>query len=115
MTLNWPAGAARWMGLLGILAAGALVFAIAPLSRVADRLAEKVVPLAAAGFEGRVPEAAGSRERVYRDAVRYAPRDGLTGREEAHLAALAQELGLGAADALRLRHEVEDDPSRGPA
>lgn len=52
---------------------------------------------------------------TYRDAVRYALRDGTMSRkEEMHLATLAQHLGIGAADAVRARHEVEDERSARP-
>jgi uncharacterized membrane protein YebE (DUF533 family) len=85
-----------------------LVFALAPLQRVADRVATAAVPLAAAAA---VPVAASdvAHARAYRAAVRAALADGdVTRDEEAHLADVAQELGIGAADALRLRREVED-------
>lgn len=58
------------------------------------------------------PAVAPSAERLatYREAVRYALRDGILSRkEETHLASLAQHLGIGAADALKVRHEVEDE------
>lgn len=78
--------------LLGSVLAGALLFAAAPLQRA---------------FEGRGSDEA-SKLATYRDAVRYALRDGVvTRKEEMHLAALAQQLGIGAADALRTRHEDE--------
>lgn len=89
---------------VGILAAGALVFAIAPLSRLADRLAEKAVPLT-------VPaEAAVDREReeMYRSAVRLALRDRrLTRSEERELFRLARGLGVEAERAHEILAESE--------
>jgi len=92
-------------GYLGILAAGALVFAIAPLSRVADRLAEKAVPITgASAASGTSPRSADT----YRRAVRLALKDRkLTTDEEVELAQVAHDLGLSAPDATRIRHEVE--------
>lgn len=93
---------------LGLVAAGALVFALAPLQRAADRLAERAVPS---------PEPAGARPlaavsapglAAYRAAVRAARNDGAVNEaEEHHLAEVAQHLGIGALDALRIRREVE--------
>ncbi|MBI4392317.1 MAG: hypothetical protein HY556_00770 [Euryarchaeota archaeon] len=92
---------------VGILAAGALVFAIAPLSRLADRIAEKAVPVPTAPPE---PTGLPFREKLYRDAARYALRDGtMTRIEELHLAQLAAELGLRADRAVELRHEIEEE------
>lgn len=82
----------------GIAAAGALLFALAPLQRVAERVATAAVPL--------VDDERSAN--VYRHALRAAMRDGSLSRdEERHLAALADELGLPAREALRLREEVE--------
>lgn len=87
---------------VGILAAGALVFALAPLSRVADRLAERVVPSA-------VPQAPGTaaQEDAYRASVRLAMRGGISRREEFELARIAEAHGLSPTQALALRDEVE--------
>lgn len=85
---------------VGILAAGALVFAIAPLSSLADRLAEKAVPVAGpASVDGSVD--------AYRRAVRLAMRGGITREEEHDLAFLADRLGVGAKRALEVREELE--------
>lgn len=92
---------------IGIVAAGALVFAFAPLQRAADRLANAAIPP-----DTRSPDASAGRSRAFRAAVRAALADGAVTRdEEAHLAEVAQELGIGAADALRLRREVESEPA----
>lgn len=80
--------------LLGGILAGVLLFAMTPLQRA---------------LEGG-GASADAKIATYRDAVRYALREGgMTRKEELHLATLAQQLGLGAADALRVRHEVEDE------
>ncbi|MBI4392318.1 MAG: hypothetical protein HY556_00775 [Euryarchaeota archaeon] len=88
---------------VGILTAGALVFAIAPLSRLADRIAEKAVPIA----EGR-PAATTAKEEAYKRALRIALRDRkLTREEDIHVHELAEHLGIGAGRAMALRVEIE--------
>lgn len=91
---------------VGIAAAGMLVFAMAPLQRVAERLAERAVPVSSSSAPARGD---GDRRVVlYRRAVRFAIRDGrISPDEEVHLFEVAQELGLGAGDAIRLRRDVE--------
>ncbi|MGQ0536675.1 MAG: hypothetical protein ACT4PT_11460 [Methanobacteriota archaeon] len=92
---------------LGILAAGLLVFAIAPLSRLADRIAEKAVPISGHPSTGSV---AARSEATYRAALRAAMRDGvITRREETHLAEVAENLGIGHRRALEIRAEVEGE------
>jgi len=87
---------------LGIVAAGMLVFAIAPLIRVADRLAHRAVPI------GEPPRSASRKEETYRDALRVALRDRvLSSSEELAIARLAEELGIGAGRAMEIRQEVE--------
>ncbi|MBW3582606.1 MAG: TerB family tellurite resistance protein [Euryarchaeota archaeon] len=89
---------------VGIAAAGALVFAIAPLQRAADRLAAKAVPVA---------EPSSLARDTYRHAVRVAFADGTMSRdEERALARLQQGLGLGPEEALDVRDEIEAE--RGP-
>lgn len=92
---------------VGLLAAGALVFAIAPLQRAAERLAERAVPVAPAA--GSLATRAGSRASdAYREVLRRYLRDGaLTRDEERALAILAGELRLDAGRAFELREEVE--------
>lgn len=97
---------------VGILAAAALVFAIAPLSRLADRLAEKAVPLATvpAGGHASIRLDTRSPDVAYRAALRAAMRDGaLTRREEVHLAEVAEALGIGPRRALEIQGEVEEE------
>lgn len=90
----------EWVGILG---AGALVFAIAPLQRAAERLAEKAVPVATA-----TDNESARREGIYREALRIAITDRQVSRaEDVHLFQLADELGISAGRAMRLRHEIE--------
>jgi hypothetical protein len=93
---------------VGIAAAGALVFAIAPLQRAAERVASAAVPLA-----GEALPAAPSRDErgeVYKAAVRVTLRDRVvTAAEEDMLGKLADHLGLSPSAALRARREVEGE------
>lgn len=87
---------------VGILAAGLLVFAIAPLQRFADRLADRAVPVEESG------RTAGGAEDSYRSALRWALRDGALDRsEEERLLALAEDLGIPLRRAFALRSDVE--------
>ena len=105
---------------LGIAAAGALVFALAPLQRLADRIASAAVPLASTAIAASPATTALDEraERIYRRAVRAAVEDGeLTRAEEEHLAHIAHELGLSYPEALRIRREEESssaDPASSP-
>lgn len=87
---------------IGIGIAGTLVFAMAPMQRMAERIAEKAVPVA------RTPAGTLSRkEQTYRDALAVALRDRkLTPAEEVTLARLAEDLGIGAGRAMELRQEA---------
>lgn len=89
---------------VGIIAAGLLLFALAPLQRAAERFADAAMPSVQDTPEWREAR----RIEVYRSAVRVAWSDGRLSREdEAHLAALTEELQLPPTRALALRHEVE--------
>lgn len=93
---------------VGILAAGALVFAIAPLSRVADRLAEKAVPLTSPATKG-----SGGRASTYKRQVELAWADGRLGRKErVMLRELRDALGLDAATADALERDAENEKRR---
>ncbi|HVL46938.1 MAG TPA: hypothetical protein VM889_00095 [Candidatus Thermoplasmatota archaeon] len=90
---------------VGIAAAGALVFALAPLQRAAERLAERAVPVAEPAPAAAAP---GAEEETYRVTVRKYLADGMITRaEEGHLARLATRLGIEAERAHDLRHEIE--------
>ncbi|MGQ0535208.1 MAG: hypothetical protein ACT4PT_03960 [Methanobacteriota archaeon] len=98
---------------LGIVAAGALVFAIAPLSRLADRIAERAVPVAASPAAVATTSKA---EVVYKAALRAALRDGvLTRREERHLAEIVRELAIDPVQAHDWRVAVEKETGGGEA
>lgn len=90
-----------WMA--GGVTAGLLVFALAPLQRLGDRVAAAALPSAREGVLS--PE---RRALFYRRAVAMALSDGAISREEErHLAHLAEEVGLGPLEALRVREDVE--------
>lgn len=90
--------------MVGGITAGLLLFAIAPLQRVADRVATAAMP--GVREDGFTPE---RRAEFYRKAVAMALSDGrITREEERHLAAIAEDLALGHTEALRLREEVEN-------
>lgn len=86
---------------VGIAAAGLLVLAIAPLQRLADKVAAKAVPVA--GGTGDPDR----RAESLRTALRLAYRDGtVTAQEEMDLAHIASELGFRPDEYLALRTEV---------
>ncbi len=88
---------------IGIAAAGMLVFAMAPLQRVAERLAERAVPVT-----GHEVGATSRREETFRVTLRkFLADDRLTREEEGHLARLATHLGIDAERAHTLRDEEE--------
>lgn len=79
---------------LGLLVGGSVVFAIAPLQRAADRLAEKAVPVA--GTQGSsAPKGLFLFEQL---ATRLAADGTLSPADQGTLAHVAQEMGLGAGD-----------------
>ncbi len=93
---------------VGILAAGGLVFAMAPLQRAAERLAERAVPITEGSQEPAESHAATCL--AYKAAMRAAMRDGIiTRREERHLAEVARALNIDAVQALEWRGEVETE------
>jgi hypothetical protein len=87
----------------GIIAAGALVFAIAPLQRFAERVSETALPGVKDTAEYRLVR----KREVYRAAIEAALADGeITGKERSMLASLQDQLGLSASDALELEREA---------
>lgn len=89
--------------LLGIAAAGLLVFALAPLQQAAERLASAAVPGAKPVGEMTRDE----RGEVYRAMARAAWQDGALDRSErALLLELRNRLGLSGAEAERLEAEA---------
>ncbi|HVM44597.1 MAG TPA: hypothetical protein VM582_01580, partial [Candidatus Thermoplasmatota archaeon] len=89
---------------LGIAAAGVLVFAMAPLQRVADRLTNVAMP----GVDARSPAYVTYRKmEVYRAALEGALEDGdVTQKERAMLARLRGNLDIGDDDARALEADV---------
>lgn len=84
--------------LTGGIAAGAMLFAVAPLQRVAERLARV----------DRAPPDDRAAD-VYREAVELTLLDrAITPREERHLAHLAERLGLAAGSAMDIRLAVQE-------
>lgn len=85
----------------GLLAAGALVFAIAPLQRFADGLADRAMPRVQDTEEYRLVR----KREVYRAAVETALEEGgdITPKERGMLATLQDQLDIGAKDA----HDIE--------
>lgn len=89
---------------LGIAAAGLLVFALAPLQRLAERVATSAVP----EDPSALPATSNERHALFRDAVALALRDGSIDRdEERDLLRMAGRLGLSNEEAFRLIDGVE--------
>lgn len=87
---------------LGILAAGALVFALAPLQNLARRVADKAMPGVQDTQEYRLVR----KREVYRAAVESALQDGrITEKERDILATLAEQLGLRPTEARGIERE----------
>lgn len=83
---------------------GLLLFAIAPLQRLADRVANAAMP----GVDATPASRSEQRLSVYRGAVSMALQDRVLSRdEERTLASLAAELGIDARAALAVREDVE--------
>lgn len=94
-----------WSGsvYLGIGAAALLLFAIAPLQRLADRVAGAAVP----GVRPVDELDRAERLAIYRDQVRFAWADqALSQDERAMLARLRERLGLSAEDAMAVEERV---------
>jgi hypothetical protein len=89
--------------LLGILAAGCLVFAIAPLQRFYDKVADAAMP----GVDDSPEYREARRREIYKNAVMSAMQDGVvTEAERDVLASLASDLGLTPRDTLALEREA---------
>ncbi|HLE96634.1 MAG TPA: hypothetical protein VI997_04620 [Candidatus Thermoplasmatota archaeon] len=99
---------------VGGVAAGLLLFAIAPLQRMAERVADRAMP---GVTDLRALAEASGKEEAYRAALEMALADRvITRHEERALAKLAHELGIPGPRALDLREEAErasSDAARG--
>lgn len=109
-------GATFGSAYVGIAAAGMLVFALAPLQRAAERLAERAVPISAPAPPAPAASPAGARderEQAFRRAVRLALRDReLTREEERHLLDLAHHLGIAPLRAGEIQDEIAAEVTR---
>lgn len=87
----------------GLAAAGLLVFALAPLQRLADRLANGAMPRVHDSEEYRTVR----KRELYRAAVESALQDGIvTERERDVLATMAEGLGLGPVEARAIERDA---------
>lgn len=86
---------------MGGIIAGVMLFAIAPIQRMADHVADVAFPARGGGAREKQLE-------TYRLALAMALADRVITRdEERHLAQLAEHLGLGPSDAFTVREAVE--------
>lgn len=87
----------------GAVAAGLLLFALAPLQRMAERISDAAMPRVHNTAEYRTVR----KREVYLAAVESAMEDGnITERERSVLATLADQLGLGAKETLQIEREA---------
>lgn len=97
---------------LGIAAAGLLVFLLAPLQRLGDRVARGTVPHAGELAEAR----GGAAAALYRDQAAFAWAKGhLKVKERRLLDKLREHLRLGHEEAARLEHEAASLPMGEPS
>lgn len=90
---------------LGVLAAGALVFFMAPLQSLATRLGDAAMP----HVEDTEAYRAKRKRAVYRASLEELLADGrVTGKERRMLGRLQDELGLGGGEASRIEADVVD-------
>lgn len=93
----------RYGVIAGGIAVGILLFALRPLERLAQRLADTAMPTVQDSAEYRTTR----RREIYRAALESALADGtITDKERAILATLADELGVGAVEALEIERDV---------
>lgn len=98
---NTP-GRGTTAAIAGGVVAGLLLFALAPLQRIADRLANRAVP---AGKQAHGTHA--ERVLLYREQLEIAWADGrLTPKERLLFSKLQERLGISADEALKLETEV---------
>lgn len=103
---------AQYGVLAGGAAAGLLLFAVTPLQRAVERVANKAMPNTSA-----TPEYLTFKKfEVYRAAFEGVLEDGkVSAKERAMLVALQAKLGIGAADAEALEGDVRADLAAAPA
>jgi uncharacterized protein (DUF697 family) len=97
---------------IGIVAASALVFVLAPLQGFAERVANMAMP----GVSATAEYLTFRKFEVYKEALETILRDGeVTTRERAVLAGLQRKLGIHAKDAATLERDVRAAVARSPA
>lgn len=99
-TKEWVSG---WLGpIVGIAAAALLLFAIAPLQRLADRLANRALP--------NVDDTPAYRQframEVYKAAVQELMRGGISSKERRALDALGSKLNLSVQDTVAIERDT---------
>lgn len=89
--------------LLGVLAAGALVFVLSPLQRLAQRVSDTAMP----GVEDTLAHRQERKTEVYRATLEEVLADGqMTAKDRRVLLSLQESLGLDGNDASHLEREV---------
>lgn|GEM_PF-1157170 len=97
---------------VGILAASALVFVLAPLQIFAERVSNAAMP----GVHATADYLTYRKFEVYKEALETILRDGeITSRERAVLAGLQRKLGIPAKDAQALERDVREAVARAPS
>jgi hypothetical protein len=87
----------------GGLAVGALLFALRPIERAIDRMADRAMPRTT----GTPEYLAARKHEIYRAALEEATRDGAVSTKERRLLLrLSADLGLSAEDAIRIEQHV---------
>lgn len=93
---------------VGGAVAGLLLFALAPLQRLADRIAQKAVPVGKSALDRE------ERARLFREQLEIAWGDGrLTAKERLLFSRLQERLGIPAEEAARLETDVVAKLQRG--
>jgi hypothetical protein len=88
---------------VGGLAVGALLFALRPIERAIDRMADRAMPRTT----GTPEYLAQRKHEIYRAAIEDAMRDGVvSAKERALLLRLADNLGLSAEESTRIERDV---------
>jgi hypothetical protein len=98
---NYLSGALGWA--VGGVAAGLMLFALTPLQRLAERVADAAMP----GVKAVGEMTRDDRASLYREAARTAWADGVLTRDErAMLDTLRDRLGLGGDESIRIEREA---------
>jgi hypothetical protein len=99
-----------WGTLMGAVAAGLLLFALRPLERMGEKVAETVLP---GDRPGKRRSGGPASLKHYREQVELVWSDGIMGlRERTLLEDLRNRLGISPEDALRIEHETAQSHGR---